>query len=55
MPKLAKNYYYNSKGERKVNCYLINVPKKIAEEAGITDNDNVEISANKGKIIIKKV
>ena len=32
MPKLAKNMWTNSKGERKLNCYVCNIPKEIVNK-----------------------
>ena len=54
MPKLAKNYYYNSKGEKKLNCYLLNIPKEIVKQTGISESDQVKIKAKDGRIIIEK-
>ena len=54
MPKLAKNYYYNSKGEKKLNCYLLNIPKEIVKQTGISESDQVKIEAKDGRIIIEK-
>ena len=31
MPKLAKNMYTTTKGERKLNCYFANIPKEVVE------------------------
>ena len=31
MPKLAKNMYTTAKGERKLNCYVVNIPKEVVE------------------------
>lgn len=53
MPKLAKNMYTTAKGERKLNCYLVTIPKEIAKTAGI-ENVNLKITAEKGKVIIEK-
>lgn len=54
MPKLAKNMYTTAKGERKLNCYVIHIPKKIVDETNIDENDNIKIYAENDKIIIKK-
>ena len=43
MPKLAKNMWTNAKKERKLNCYVIHIPKKIVIDANIDDNKNVKI------------
>ncbi len=54
MPKLAKNYYYGKNGERKVNCYLVNIPKTILSKTNISDGDEIKISVKNNKIIIEK-
>lgn len=55
MTKLNKQMYYTSKGEKKINCYKLNISKEIVKESGITDQDTIVISAEKNKIIIKKI
>jgi len=54
MPKLARNNYTDAKGVRKLNCYSIAIPKRVVEETGIKDNDEVMVYANGDKIIIEK-
>lgn len=54
MPKLAKQYYLNAKGERKINCYKINISKEIIEKTNIKNNDNIKVYAKDNKIIIEK-
>ena len=54
MAKLSKQYYTNSNGERKLNCYHINIAKDIVKEANIKDTDETKIYAKHGKIIIEK-
>lgn len=54
MAKLVKQKYYNAKGEAKVNCYKVTLSKFIIEAAGIKEDDEIIISAEKGKIIIEK-
>lgn len=51
MPKLNKMYYHTSKGEKKLNCYYITIPKELIEQAGL--NEQVKISAKDDKIIIE--
>lgn len=51
--KLVKSYYYSRNGEKKVNTYLINIPKAIVEEAKLQDQQ-LKVTADKGKIIIEK-
>lgn len=54
MPKLTKNYYYGKNGERKINCYLINISKDVVQKATIKDDEELKIYAKDGKIIIEK-
>lgn len=51
MAKMTKMYYYTSKGEKKVNCYYITIPKEIVEQVGL--NEQVKISTKDNKIIIE--
>ncbi len=53
MPKLAKLYYFNSKGERKINCYNVQIPKRIVNETDIGDS-NIKVYAENNKIIIER-
>lgn len=55
MPKLAKNMWTNSKGERKINCYLINISKELVEQAKINDEEELKLRVENEKIIIEKV
>ena len=52
--KLVQQKYFTAAGESKVNCYKITVSKKLLEESGIKETDNLEMIATKGKIIIQK-
>lgn len=54
MAKLGVNRYYNRKGEAKVNSYLVSIPRKIAEQAGFTEEDRIKVKAENGKIIVEK-
>ena len=54
MPKLAKNYYYGKNGERKINCYIVNIPKGTLNQIDIKETDNIKIQAKDNKIIIEK-
>lgn len=54
MARLAKQLYYTAKGEHKINCYKVNIPKKIVKQTNITDKDDIEIYAEKNKIIIER-
>ena len=53
MPKLAKNMYTTAKGERKLNCYVVNIPKEVVEKTNLKDAD-LKISSKDNKIIIEK-
>ena len=53
MPKLSKLYYITSKGERKINCYNVQIPKKVVEQTNIQEN-NIKIYADNNKIIIER-
>lgn len=53
MPKLAKNMWTNSKGERKLNCYVISIPKEVVNKTNLIDKE-LKISAKDNKIIIEK-
>ena len=52
--KLKPIYYKLSDGERKVNCYRINIAKSEAGEAGFDENTKIKIETEKDKIILKK-
>lgn len=54
MAKLGKNMYTNAKGEKKLNCYNINIPKAVVSETNISDKDKINIYAKDNKIIIEK-
>jgi len=54
MPKLAKNMYKSLKtGERRLNCYVINIPKEVVNNTDL-DNKELKISSKDNKIIIEK-
>ena len=52
MTKLNKMYYYTSKGEKKLNCYNIPIPKAIVEKTGL-DNTEIQLRVENKKIIIE--
>lgn len=54
MPKLAKQKYTTAKGERKLNCYVINIPKEIVNKTDLADKE-IKISSKDNKIIIEKM
>ena len=53
--KLTKQYYYNAKGERKINCYKVTITKELAKSVGIEEDDDIKIYAKDNKIVIEKV
>lgn len=54
MTKLAKQYYINAKGDKKINCYKATISKEVLKKSNIKENDEIIVSAKKGKIIIEK-
>ena len=52
--KLGKQKYYSASGEAKVNCYKITISKKHIQDAGIKENDDLEVYVEGNKIIIRK-
>ena len=54
MTKLAKQMYYNAKGEHKINCYKINIPKRIIKQTDFKETDELNITVKDNKIIIEK-
>lgn len=54
MVKLGKQYYITSNGEKKVNCYKINIPKEVVEKTNLKDK-KIKIVANNNKIVIKEL
>ena len=54
MPKLAKNYYRTAKGDKRINCYMVNIPKEVVKKSDIEDTDEIAIYEELGAIIIKK-
>ena len=55
MAKLAKQMYYSaSKGEKKLNCYKINIPKRIVKQTDFKETDELNITVKDNKIIIEK-
>lgn len=51
--KLVRSYYYGKGGEKKVNTYLINIPRAVVEEAKLQDQQ-LKVTTKDGKIIIEK-
>lgn len=54
MQKLKRQRYFTKKGEEKINCYYVNIPKEIIKATNITENDNLKITAKRNKVIIEK-
>lgn len=54
MAKLTPMNYYNSKGERKVNCYYITIPKKEVDKSRININKKIKATAINKKIILEE-
>lgn len=54
MQKLKKQIYITRKGERKVNCYYVNIPREIINSTNITENDFLKVTAKNNKVIIEK-
>lgn len=55
LPKLAKNYYRTAKGEKKLNCYLIHIPKEVVKKTDISEQDEVRVYEKNKKIIVERV
>lgn len=53
MAKLNKMYYYTSKGEKKLNCYNVPIPKQLVEQTQL-ENVEVQLKVENNKIIIEK-
>lgn len=54
MPILNKRNYRTATGEIKLNCYSIIIPKEEVIKAGIKDNEELIVVADKDKLIIKR-
>lgn len=54
MPKLAKNYYRTAKGEKRINCYMANIPKEVVEASNIQEDDEIAVYQEFGMIVINK-
>lgn len=53
MGKLAKQMYTTAKGERKINCYMVNISKEVVNKTNLSDKE-LKIYVKDGKIIIDK-
>ena len=54
MPKLAKNCYYDKDGNKKINCYMANIPKSVVGQTNITEFSEIKVYSQGNKIIIEK-
>jgi len=52
--RLAKNYYSTANGERRLNCYSVNIPKEIIKSSEIEEDDEIRIYVEYGRIIIEQ-
>lgn len=53
MAKLNKMYYYTSKGEKKLNCYNIPIPKELVEQANL-QNVDIKWKVEGNKLILER-
>lgn len=53
MGKLAKQMYTTAKGERKLNCFVVNIPKEVVLRTNLADKE-VVVYAKDNKIIIER-
>lgn len=53
MGKLAKQMYTTAKGERKLNCFVVNIPKDVVYRTNLLDKEIV-VYAKDNKIIIER-
>lgn len=52
--KLTKQMYYTASGEKKLNCYKVNIPKAVAERVGIDSETEIKLKTMPGMIVIVK-
>lgn len=53
MAKLNKMYYHTSKGEKKLNCYYIQIPKDLVAKSGLSESE-VQLKVEGNKIVIER-
>lgn len=53
MAKFTPTHYYTSKGEKKVNCFIIPVPKDLVEKANLIGID-IQVKVEGNKIILER-
>lgn len=51
--KLVKSCYYDKNGEKKVNTFLINIPKSVVYETKLEDKQ-LKVYTKDNKIIIEE-
>lgn len=54
MPKLVEMKYFNSKGEKKVNCYYVTISKKEVQKSNIDINKKIKITTKNKRIILEE-
>ena len=54
MAKLIKQKYYSKKGEEKINCYCVYIPKEIINKVNFENVENIKIKVDGDKIVIEK-
>lgn len=53
MTKFSKMYYYTSKGEKKLNCYYVHIPKELVDKINLSEKE-LTIKIEKNKITIEE-
>lgn len=53
--KLVKNKYYTSKGEPKLNNYMVYIKKSLVEQSGIDPEKDIKVYVENGKIVIDNI
>ena len=53
MAKLAKQYWINAKGEKKLNCYKATIPRELVEKLNLQDKE-IKVKIFNNKIVIDK-
>lgn len=53
MTKLAKQYWINAKGEKKVNCYKATIPRELVEKLDLQDKE-IKVKIIDNKLVIDK-
>lgn len=50
--KLVKNNYYTSKGESKLNNYMVYIRKSLVEQSDIDPEKDIKVYVENGKLVI---